>query len=151
MKFIRKLQKNISAVTNGYFANWTPDNPVAVGDYGAIKDFIFIRDGNIKSRIGSLSIESERKDTAVFERKYGVSFYGGVKGRGGLPEGNASLKINFKYKGSFLYHLKAITNNQFKERRVAFEKICTMILSQNIIWLDDYVLITEVKLSLIHI
>ena len=51
MSFIKKLQKNVSKVTEGYFANWTPDMPISVGDYGNVKGYRFTRDGNVSKYI----------------------------------------------------------------------------------------------------
>lgn len=145
MSFIKNLQKNINAVTEGYFANWTPDMPISVGDYGDISGYRFTRDGNVSRHLNNIDIDEQQLDTATFEKKYGLS----IKNLGKVEESTAiektRLRLEFGYDGSFLYHLKDLTNIQFKERQDAFRKLGALILSGTIIWRDDYVLVTEVK------
>jgi len=145
MSFIKNLQKNINKVTEGYFANWTPDMPIVVGDYGDISGYRFTRDGNISRFIKDIEIEEIRSETATLEKKDGliVKTGGGAEMDAGI--GTAKLDLKFGSEGSFLYHLKDLTNIQFKERREAFEKLGALILSEKLRWKDDYVLVTEVK------
>ncbi len=151
MSFIKKLQTNINRVTEGYFANWTPESSISVGDYGFVDEYRFTRDGNISSYESGLDLDSERVKTATFEREDGLKVTKKLSVDGALgetiddPNAKVSLNLQFGSEGSFLYHLKDITNIQFKERRVAFEKIGTLILSGTINWLDAYVLVVEVK------
>lgn len=145
MSFIKKLQKNISKVTEGYFANWTPEMPISVGDYGDVKGYRFTRDGNVSRYIEDVEIEKVRLKTATMEKKDGliIKTKAAVSGESGL--GKVGLDLQFGSEGSFLYHLKDLTNYQYEERRDAFEKLGKIILSGKIKWKDDYVLVTEVK------
>jgi hypothetical protein len=145
MSFIKNLQKNISKVTEGYFANWTPDMPISVGDYGDIKGYRFTRDGNASRYIGSIEIEKKRLKTATLEKKDGLIIAAKSAGSADANVSKKSLNLKFGSEGSFLYHLKDLTNYQYKERREAFEKLGKMILSEKIKWKDDYVIVTEVK------
>jgi hypothetical protein len=145
MSFIKKLQKNINKVTEGYFANWTPDMPISVGDYGDIHGYRLTRDGNISRYVKDVEIEQVRSETATFEKKDGliVTTSAGAQGDAGI--GKEKMDLKFGSEGAFLYHLKDLTNIQFKERREVFEKLGALILSEQIKWKDDYVLVTEVK------
>lgn len=145
MSFIKNLQIKINKVTEGYYANWTPDSPIAVGDYGEIKSYRFTRDGNISRYKMGLIIDSVRVETATFERTDGLVVNVDATASGNIDNQSAKLDLKFGAEGSFLYHLADITNNQFKERQVAFEKIGQLILSDTIKWKDDYVLVVEVK------
>ncbi len=145
MSFIKNLQKNVSNVTEGYFANWTPDTPISVGDYGDIKGYRFTRDGNASRYIDNIEIEKVRSKTATLEKKYGLIIQTKAAASTSAPIGKASLSFQFGSEGSFLYHLKDLTNYQYKERREAFEKLGKMILSGKIKWKDDYVIVTEMK------
>lgn len=145
MSFIKNLQTNINRVTEGYFANWTPESPITVGDYGYIKGYRFTRDGNISEYKLDFELDSVRAKTATFEKKDGLTINTSASASGNLDNQNTKLDLQFGNEGSFLYHLSDITNNQFKERRVAFEKIGKLILSSEIKWKDDYVLVVEVK------
>lgn len=147
MSFIKKLQKNINKVTEGYFANWTPDMPISVGDYGDIHGYRLTRDGNISRYVKDVEIEKVRSETATFEKKDGlvVTASTGAGANNGAGIGRARMDLKFGSEGAFLYHLKDLTNIQFRERREAFEKLGVLILSQKIKWKDDYVLVTEVK------
>ncbi|HDU8585316.1 TPA: hypothetical protein RG682_000767 [Vibrio alginolyticus] len=145
MSFIKNLQKNINKVTEGYFANWTPDMPIDVGDYGDISGYRFTRDGNINRFIKDVEIEKIRLETATLEKKDGIIVNAGGTAEGDVNIGQAKLDLQFGSEGSFLYHLKDLTNIQFKERREAFEKLGALILSEKLKWKDDYVLVTEVK------
>lgn len=146
MSFIKNLQKNMNKVTAGYFVNWTPEMPVAVGDYGDINGYRFTRDGNLGRYLDRLEIDAVRSETATFEKKDGlVVRKGGAAKAGAATLGKAILSLEFGSEGSFLYHLKSLTNLQFKQRRDAFEQIGKLILSERINWRDDYVLVTEVK------
>lgn len=145
MSFIKNLQKNINKVTEGYFANWTPDMPISVGDYGDIKGYRFTKDGNVNRYINNIEIEKVRLRTATFEKKDGLIVKTKGSAAGDATFGKAKLDLQFGSEGSFLYHLKDLTNFQFKERREAFENIGKMILSGKVKWKDDYVLVTEVK------
>lgn len=145
MSFIKSLQKNINKVTEGYFANWTPDMPISVGDYGDIHGYRLTRDGNISRYVKDVEIEKVRLETASFEKKDGliVTTQGSAEGDASLAK--AKMDLKFGSEGAFLYHLKDLTNIQFKERREAFEKLGTLIISERLKWKDDYVLVTEVK------
>lgn len=145
MSFIKNLQKNISKVTEGYFANWTPDTPISVGDYGDVKGYRFTRDGNVSRFIKSIEIEKVRSETATLEKKNGLIIKTKATTSGDSSLGKTSLGLQFGAEGSFLYHLQDLTNYQYKERREAFEKIGQMILSGRVKWKDDYVIVTEVK------
>ncbi|WP_139166875.1 hypothetical protein [Chromobacterium sphagni] len=145
MSFLKKLQININKVAEGYFANWTPEMPVSVGDYGDINGYRFTRDGNISRYRLNLKIERIRKETASFEKKDGLIVKTQASAESGLGSGNVKLDLQFGEAGSFLYHLRDITNIQFQERRDAFEKIGQLLLSGRIKWKDDYVLVVEVK------
>lgn len=145
MSFIKSLQKNINKVTEGYFANWTPDMPISVGDYGDIHGYRLTRDGNISRYIKDVEIEKIRLETAEFEKKDGVIVTTGGAAEGGSCIGKAKMDLKFGSEGAFLYHLKDLTNIQFKERREAFEKLGALIISEKLKWKDDYVLVTEVK------
>lgn len=145
MSFIKKLQKNVSKVTEGYFANWTPDMPISVGDYGNVKGYRFTRDGNVSRYIEDIEIEKVRFKTATLEKKDGLFIKTKAAASGDSALGKVRMELQFGSEGSFLYHLKDLTNNQYKKRREAFEKIGKMILSGKLKWNDDYVLVTEVK------
>jgi len=145
MSFIKKLQTKISKVTEGYYANWTPDMPIEVGDYGDIGGYRLTRDGNISRFVADMKVEMTRTESATLERKDGILISSSGKAGGDAGIGKGKLGLSFGSEGSFLYHLKDITNNQFKERREIFEKIAPLILSDKISWKDDYVLVTEVK------
>lgn len=145
MSFIKKLQKNVSKVTEGYFANWTPDMPISVGDYGNVKGYRFTRDGNVSKYIEDIEIEKVRFKTATLEKKDGLIIKTKAVASGDAALGKVRMELQFGSEGSFIYHLKDLTNNQYKNRREAFEKIGKMILSGKLKWKDDYVLVTEVK------
>lgn len=145
MSFIKNLQKNINKISEGYFANWTPDMPISVGDYGYINGYRFTRDGNIDRYLTDVGIQSIRSETATFEKKDGLTVRARCAAEGDTAAGSAKLELKFGAEGAFLYHLKDLTNIQFKERREAFEKLGKLILSEKLKWKNDYVLVTEVK------
>jgi len=147
MSFTKNLQKNINKVTDGYFANWTPDMPVSVGDFGLISGYRFTKEGSIKKYIdnNSIDIESIRSETAKLEKKVGLKISKGTSASGSVSSGKIGFSLKFDDDGSFLYSLKDITNNQLKQRREAFEAIGRGILAGRIKWKDEYVFVTEVK------
>lgn len=145
MSFIKNLQKKINRVTEGYFANWIPGSPISVGDYGCIGGYRFTRDGNVGRYITDIKIQSARSETATFEKRDGLIVQAGGSAEGNSAIGKAKFSLKFGSEGSFLYHLKDLTNYQFMERREEFEKLGRLILSGKIKWNDDYVLVTEVK------
>lgn len=98
MSFITNLQKRINRVTEGYFANWTPDLPISVGDYGDITALRFTRDGNI-SRYGlDLEIEGKRVKSAKFEREDGVKITKSLAAEGEVNDALVGCDINVKLK-----------------------------------------------------
>ena len=132
MSFIKNLQKNVSKASEGYFANWTPDMPISVGDYGNIIGYRFTRDGNVSRYMDSVEIEKKRLKTATLEKKDGLTIETKASTSADVIVSKAHLKLKFGSEGSFLYHLKDLTNYQYKERREAFEKLGKMILSGKI-------------------
>ncbi len=145
MSFIKNFQIKINKVTAGYFANWTPESPISVGDYGDIKGYRFTRDGNISRFKLELEIDSVRAKTATFKKKEGLVISTSAGASGEAKKQSARLDLKFGAEGAFLYHLADITNNQFKDRQIAFEKIVPLILSNKIKWKDNYVLVSEIK------
>lgn len=145
MSFVKSLQVNINKVADGYFANWTPDMPISVGDYGFIRGYRFTRDGNVTRYNLDLQLEENHLKTALLEKKDGVIVNAQTMVTGSAGTGKTKLDLQFGDAGSFLYHLKGLTNIQYKDRRSAFEKIGQLILSDRLNWQDDYVLVVEVK------
>lgn len=145
MSFIKTLQTNFNKVTDGYFANWTPDAPIAVGDFGLVGGYRFTKDGSINRFVSDAEIDSTRSETATFEKSDGLSIKKSAGASGNVIASKVKMALRFGGEGSFLYSLKDLTHTQFRERRDAFEKIGKLILSEKVKWNDNYVLVTEVK------
>lgn len=145
MSFIKQLQIRINDVMDGYYANWTPDTPISVGDYGYNSGYRFTRDGNVGSRIVDIEIEKKRNETAVLEKVDGVVVRRNAAALGDAALGKVRMDLKFGSEGSFLYHLKDLTTIQYQERKKAFNAIGNLIMSGKLKWEDDYNLVTEVK------
>jgi len=80
-------------------ANFPPNRPIALGDYGVLRDHIFERLGNV-SQLGVhlQTIPGAGRSTFQFKSKGGVDFQLIAKGEvepGGVPAVRAALELKF--------------------------------------------------------
>lgn len=96
---------------NPYFANWLPNEPLAVGDYGYLKGCMFNRKNNLIHELGKpiQSIHKMSKFNIFYFSSKGVSFNPFAKGSvdtlasGSIPV-KAHLDISFSKKGGVYFN-----------------------------------------------
>lgn len=149
MSLIKILQREVSHHVAGFFANWTPDKPLEIGEYGYIKKYVFTKDGSIIRDLGEAKTTESRSPTASLAMGHDVDIEVSPAVSGTAFTGHAKVKarigLTFNSDDAFLYHLEDLTTLQFESRQDIFTKMAKAIFSGHMRWMDDYVLVTEIK------
>ena len=149
MSFISKLQTGVYQITGKLYANWTPQDPLSLGDIGQISGSRFIKDFNIKDR-GFNYVEKLDRQVGSSEFKNEViidvdSSIAATSQGAGLGKGNAQVRMKFGCEGAFVYHLADLTYSRFTDRQRLIGDLGKAILSNQLRWLETYVLIDEIR------
>lgn len=147
MSFISKLQKGVYDVTGKVFANWTPQDPIDLGDIGRLSGSRFQKDTTLQSRGYQFQRTSDRLEGSLeYKRSVVIESKISAKASADDTEGlRTEVDMKFGSEGSFVYHLSNLTYDRFEDRRNVFEWLGINILDGSVKWLDDYVLIDEIR------
>jgi hypothetical protein len=134
-----------------YYANFPPNTPVALGDYGTIRDGIFLRIGSITVFDVPLPAASKSDTSASFEFKSGSSVHleprMDVRGKGGPAHGaEAKARIDFGDDKGIFFSAAGCTVEAFAEQRNVREAMLNLFLSK--VWRPEWVLVVGRVLSL---
>jgi triacylglycerol lipase len=128
-------------------ANFPPNRPIALGDYGVIKDDIFERLGNIgQLGLRFAVIDGTGQSTFQFKSKGNVSFEliaRGDVGAGGVPAVRAGLELKFARENSVLFAAAGCTVKAIDDLRT-LESALLQLLDQGR-WETDFYVVTEIN------
>jgi hypothetical protein len=128
-----------------YYANWLPNSKVELGDVGIIVDKKFDRVTTLKNLGVHPNNLQIRPGTSRmrFEASAGAEITAGgaveVPGGSGIPA-EASVKVGFSKKGSFLFQAENCIKNELEDLRTLESQI--YLLNEKRIWEKEWAVIT---------
>lgn len=146
MSVTRIIQPKLHHMSGGMFANWLPNNYVAVGDYGVIRNSRFERLGTL-IEYGASFVTAEEpggRNNLEYTDKVKLSAMAAATASGGGGVlGSASVRLTAV--GSFLYHLANSANIRPVNSRKFNEEVTRVLLGDELHFPEDGVIVTEVK------
>ena len=128
-----------------YFANWLPGTPQQLGNYGTMKDGVFVTIGNIKDDFGidfEIAVDPAT-DNMEFNAGGEVSVsYDTSVDANGVAQG--SLKLQFKREKSVYFQTVGARANRIKNKLAVGEAILQGMKNGTINWKRRYVLVTDI-------
>jgi hypothetical protein len=127
------------------FANWEPDHPIKLGDFGFLRKNKFIHVGNLGDK--GISFASFYKNSNSHKRfssdkKMSISFNG--KGKVSATA-NASLNIKFNSKNSVFFNASGCNTKGIKNKASLGQQIMEKFDEGN--WNKDHVVVTDIITS----
>ena len=125
-----------------YHANWEPSSPVKLGDYGYLKDHIFVQVGNLADLSINFTIRVNQDDsqkTFTSNNDLEIKFNPRIQSIEQLAD--ASVEINFSKKGTVYFNILGCTTEFIENKNEVGRKIATLFFGEK--WNIDFVVITE--------
>lgn len=123
-----------------YYANWMPDQPVALGDFGILDGKRFTQLGNLsKFQISFSVIKKQGTPQQHFCSKGTVNYLLHAKGTGGSL--NACVELGFKKSGAVFFNLAGCHYDMIADKVALGQAIET--LYRNGPWKLEWVIITD--------
>ncbi len=127
-------------------ANFPPNRPLALGDYGTVRDHVFERLGNV-AQLG-LSVEANPgsgESSFVFKSRGSVSFELVAKGEiqpGGVPAAKAAIELRFSRENAVFFAASGCRVTGVKDLKALEEDLLGLVRQER--WETDYYVVTEV-------
>lgn len=140
-QYCRQLRKQFS----GLHANFPPNRPLALGDYGVIRDDVFQRLGSIRQLgIQFDAIDGQAQSTFQFKSTGSVDVTFVAKGDillGGIPAVRAALEVKFSRPDAVFFNAAGCNITQI-DNVTAVGQALTTLLNQGR-WETDYYVVTN--------
>lgn len=135
--YTNEIRENLKPL----FANWEPNNPIKLGDYGYLNDNIFVPFGNIKDLGINYSIrEEENKSRKSFHTKGGVSFK--LNSKSELTTNAASLELEFTKQNAVFFNASGCYFEIISNKAEIGNEILLLLKQGK--WKKDYVVVTDI-------
>lgn len=142
--FKLKVQLSINSKTQ-YLLSFSPKDKLQVGDYGQFNDFSFNKLSHIdltrySEEVGPVKSYSSELQDRFSEKK---SFFS----RGQVSNAEAGISYNSAHAGAYLVHVNGHNTVYLKDKLEAINKIIALIKRDQLVWRDDYYIVTDVEMS----
>lgn len=133
------------------FVNWEPGNSISLGDYGPLKDDIFIHMGNLKQDFKEFKGKVLKKtndpspDQKEFKSKQGIDVNISPQAEisvQGTPMAKVDLDIRFKTSNAVYFKANECSTSRIANKAVVGEKIVELAKAGR--WKEDYYVVTDV-------
>ncbi len=129
-----------------FYANWPPNQPIKLGDFGMLEDNLFRRKGNIK---GVFNVDFQTRSGQAQQSDYEYKSAGSTeltfsaKGSSGNPAipVNASLKIDFSSSDAIFFNAAGCNNDSIEDEVTLGKDILKLFKDDK--WDDDWVIVTN--------
>jgi hypothetical protein len=133
-----------------YYANFPPNAPVALGDYGTVRDGVFLKIGSITAFDVPLPAANKSDTNASFEFKSGSAVHveprADVSAEGGPAHGAKSkARIVFNDDNGVFFAAAGCTIEGFSEQRNVREAMLNLFVAET--WRPEWVLVIGRVLS----
>lgn len=145
MSVTKIIQPRVHAASSGLFANWMPNAYVAVGDFGAIEDYRFVRYGAL-SEYGEIEVGIEPKkarNSFDYTDRIDLAVSAAAVADPGAGA-RAKVSLNMAGRGAFLYHLANAGFVRPSNTRLFQEQLAQILLAGDLTFPDDGVVVTEI-------
>jgi hypothetical protein len=145
MSVLGIVQPKLHSLTVGLFANWLPNNMVAVGDFGIIRNCKFERYGSLREYGAAFDVDDHDASKTNFEYKDKIKldFNASVAVDAGAGQ-SAKIILTMTDRGAFLYHLSKMMIQRPKSSRQFNEQVAAALIDPAIALPKNVVLVTEV-------
>lgn len=131
---------------NPLYANWNPGEPRQLGDFGILRDNIYIHQGNISS-LGIKKFKPRtdtRSDRKYFTTQGGVSYKLNAQGsvNAGQVNANAGIDITFSKSDAVFFNAAECITSMIEDKSDVGDQIMALYKAGK--WQREYVVITDI-------
>jgi len=127
------------------YANWPPAYTPQLGDYGVMKDNIFLRSANVKERFGiDFQVREGKAEDMDFKSSDSVDVVFNAKGSGtvsGGPTIKASMDITFSKKQSVFFYAADCRSKSIENKAALGDEL--LKLFEKKMWNEHFVVLTD--------
>lgn len=145
----KQYTKEIRKRFGGYYATWTPDVPLKLGDIGLLNDNVFKRIDNLENLGIPFSIHRDNTKSSLEHASQGsvsqtFKLAGQAAPQGSmLKDADAGIIVDFLRERSVLFKINNVTSSSIDGIIGLGERILEMYHQKK--WNKEWVLITELK------
>ncbi|WP_396625625.1 hypothetical protein [Luteitalea sp.] len=140
-QYCTQLQKNLT----GLHANFPPNRPLALGDYGVKRDDVFQRLGNIRTLgVAFTATEGTSESTIQFKSAGAVDvefFAKGTARVGAVPAVNAGLDLKFTRENAVFFNAAGCTLTQVDDIAAVGEALAALLAAGR--WDSGFYVVTS--------
>ena len=129
----------------GFFANWFPGDPIAVGDAGRLERGRFRREASLKElNIAYRRGRSEDPQEVQFTSTRGVAMHAGA-GVAAQPAVTAKVTLEFSCAGAFVFHASGLRVERLENRSALADALLEAYRDKR--WDKDWLLIEALHVA----